>query len=79
MIEINKDNITTLSKCGYIILSSFVYYDTLTEIGLRLNKIRFETILRTFRTEEEAFKCVIISNDLFKIILLDIHQEHLLY
>jgi hypothetical protein len=66
LIEINKDNITTLSKCGYIILSSFVYYDTLTEIGLRLNKIRFETILRTFRTEEEAFKCVIISNDLFQ-------------
>lgn len=61
-----KYNIKTLSRYGYIILSSFVYYKTLTELGLRLNKIRFETILRTFTTEEDAFKCVENSNELFK-------------
>lgn len=66
LIQDNPDHVKTLTKEGYIILSSFVYYNLTIDLELPLNKIRFSNILRLFPTQEIALSCVLLADELFK-------------
>ena len=66
LIQDNPDHVKTLTKEGYIILSSFVYYNLTIDLELPLNKIRFSNILKLFPTQEIALSCVLLADELFK-------------
>lgn len=62
LIYNNQYRITTLTKEGFIILSSFVYYESIIQI----NKKRTDNIIRLFLEEDEAFESVKKCQQLFK-------------